>query len=1320
MKRLLFVAVLAGVVNTFADTWYVNAANYGKGGDGSASNPFGSLQEANDAAAVQDDDTIMVAEGDYDQGSVKYGSVYSHGSGDKAFSGYPNVRLAVSKRLHFEASGRRELTRIIGEYGSKCSGTTVHYMTDCIGCVAVTETGSGSTFKGLTFYRGSQHQSSNGTLASGGITAVDGKGIVFTAVDCLFDECLGRGGGGMGAGGIAFRCVFTHCGGNGYGSAARGVKGYNCLFLRNGCAADGTALATGNYASAVYNCELVNCLIFATGYHNSIRGAANKLYNVAAYDDADKAAYTLTNGTFCCCALREILEGDSDADSVVQLFPGVSQENVLSTNLCVNAYTGDYAPVKGGFLDETGDSDWRELGWIPAEERNLYFDGTPMPDGAPTPIGLLLPAKAVTSGPLPFEDSKLTVNGKKILKPSLNKSIYQGTWPEQVAIGIAPGETKVTGYADYGRPRFVGKDTIWQLLPPKHAADGKLYAPTTIKAIEYEYEYWVDCDYEGDDANGSAEKPFPKLQDAINRLVDSTETLVHVAKGTYDSLQGFTPAADAGGVNSRIFVPTKKSAVILAEEGPEKTIIKGARATTGTTGNGTDAVRCIYAQSGADVAFCGFTITDGHVFGDDDIESSTYCGGAVYSVSLTPAFYDCVVSKSSGRHSIWNGKYFRCRIEQNDIYRRGVVGSSDGNCLFSGSLFANNVDKGGMYDSFFGYVYSFNCSFAETNAPAGGNIWNVNCRCLNAAVYAAGRQDAPNSDGEFIGCVGASSSGKAVNYPEPDNKKANPFFINMRQGDYRLSSKSLALNAGLVKAGKKLTYAYLLNYLRGDINNAKLVHDDGTVNAGCYSDAGVEQPRQVYVSPTGDDKNDGLSEEFPKQTLQAACESATIERTGYAEDIREVVALPGTYKAGSKLHATTTFSGARTIESRVVVPAGMTLRSRDGAETTIIEGQDATVNADEYGCGDNALRCAYVETGARLVGFTLRNGRTRNTTITGYVDDNLGGGAFGHGVDDCFVEDCIIEGCVSRNGAAFSHVTAKRCEIRDNCATGYGSVTRTGALIDCCAHGNYGCNVLNDLIKTIVGCTFASNYSNLAKTEFQPYAMFNCGHGRLVNTVLLGNYRSPSRDAGGSTVSISNCVFGSDVVWAHDEGYEPVDCQNSLTRDEILAFYDEIGRPLSKDSPSVDNGLAGQTAFDVDIDGNPRVMNGTIDVGAFEYDWRPDYSKALAKKGLTVTDVSTRGVVETSDGIVMLTDGGVIEASRTDVKCDCTLGAALDGTGALIVKRNGVEVGRLTASGTLKIPGDAESDSLEFLYEGEGSVALSRMKNDIGMLLLVR
>ena len=64
--------------------------------------------------------------------------------------------------------------------------------------------------------------------------------------------------------------------------------------------------------------------------------------------------------------------------------------------------------------------------------------------------------------------------------------------------------------------------------------------------------------------------------------------------------------------------------------------------------------------------------------------------------------------------------------------------------------------------------------------------------------------------------------------------------------------------------------------------------------------------------------------------------------------------------------------------------------------------------------------------------------------------------------------------------------------------------------------------------------------------------------------------------------------------------------------DELL---DANGMPL-KGSIAVDGGdrmWYDAAAGDKDVRGGQCVYNGAIDVGAFEYDWRPDYTAQLTE-----------------------------------------------------------------------------------------------------------
>ena len=73
-----------------------------------------------------------------------------------------------------------------------------------------------------------------------------------------------------------------------------------------------------------------------------------------------------------------------------------------------------------------------------------------------------------------------------------------------------------------------------------------------------------------------------------------------------------------------------------------------------------------------------------------------------------------------------------------------------------------------------------------------------------------------------------------------------------------------------------------------------------------------------------------------------------------------VVALPGTYDAGTMIPTKGQSCCADTpaLPARVVVKAGVTLESRDGADATIIKGASDSSNGN--GCGEAAVRGVFL------------------------------------------------------------------------------------------------------------------------------------------------------------------------------------------------------------------------------------------------------------------------------------------------------------------------------------------------------------------------
>ena len=121
--------------------------------------------------------------------------------------------------------------------------------------------------------------------------------------------------------------------------------------------------------------------------------------------------------------------------------------------------------------------------------------------------------------------------------------------------------------------------------------------------------WYVDC-ANGSDANSGAEgSPKATIRAASTNAVSGD--VVYVAPGTYGAAEGAQPATSK--IGARVVVP--QGVTLVGTGGAERTFIVGAAATGGnidneTYGTGADAVRCVYAGSGAVVR--GFTLTGGH------------------------------------------------------------------------------------------------------------------------------------------------------------------------------------------------------------------------------------------------------------------------------------------------------------------------------------------------------------------------------------------------------------------------------------------------------------------------------------------------------------------------------------------------------------------------------------------------------------------------------------------------------------------------------------------------------------------------------------
>ena len=148
---------------------------------------------------------------------------------------------------------------------------------------------------------------------------------------------------------------------------------------------------------------------------------------------------------------------------------------------------------------------------------------------------------------------------------------------------------------------------------------------------------------------------------------------------------------------------------------------------------------------------------------------------------------------------------------------------------------------------------------------------------------------------------------------------------------------------------------------------------------------------------------------------------------------------------------------------------------------------------------------------------------------------------------------------------------------------------------------------------------------------------------------------------------------------------------------------------------------------DTDLAGGQRVYNGAMDIGCFEFDWRPKYAADLGK-GVAVASASPK-VFEGVGGVVTL-PGGSLEAGWSNAagkQRGYSGTMRVTGNGTLTVTRNGEAFKTVTSADgeqTFQFFSSAAQEELAFAYapgEGDtGAALLSSFAASQGLTIILR
>jgi hypothetical protein len=657
---------------------------------------------------------------------------------------------------------------------------------------------------------------------------------------------------------------------------------------------------------------------------------------------------------------------------------------------------------------------------------------------------------------------------------------------------------------------------------------------------------------------------------------------------------------------------------VISVNGAESTIVKGSDRTLGSP------VRGVYLGSNATIS--GFTITTGNTLTSGDLYQDQ-SGGGLFCESSSSTVSDCVIVNCSANQmggAVYSGTLNNCNLTANSARLYGGAYSSTLNrCLisanFRGGVFScklNNCALWGNWSDDLTAAAAMQCSLNNCTVVFNNSYYitppTSQSECHNCIIYY-------NSTPEYDD---TSSLDHCCTYFLPPNGSENisfqPKFANAGNADWHLQFNSPCIDAGSNIAAAGTT----------DLGgNPRVTH--GTVDIGAYEFQGTAPPRITHYVTLNSFHPE------PPYTSWATAATNIQDAIDIALPNSEVVVSNGIYGTGGH-------GAPNSVTNRIEANKPIIVRSINGASVTRIEGSQVPGTTN----GAGAIRCAWMANDATLSGFTLANGATRGNADG---DESRGGGVWCD--ETAWVSNCVIINNSARYGGGVYGGRVRNCILIGNSAVNDGGGARSSSLVGCVVSTNAASIGGGAAWSSLTNCLFESNSAaelggGAARSTLTRCQILNNSKGgtygcNLESCLVAGNTGFAAGVSGfwnfhqPAAVSVRNCTVVSNMptgtMWcyltncivifngaAETNNYEqsepifdyewhccirpePRNGFGCITNDPLFVDPRQGNFRLQSNSPCINTGDSISVATITDIDGNPRIRDGIVDIGAYEF-----------------------------------------------------------------------------------------------------------------------